>query len=143
MRKYLVIILTLFIPQWILAANFKYTNYEKQIDVCYGKKATTDSLSCFVNLNEKLDIEVRNKYNSLVKVVEQELTNSDNVNLQKYDHQLRLAQNAWEIYINLSCQAVSTPYFEGSGMFGEINLLSCSAEEKVNRIKALDSYYPR
>lgn len=105
---------------------------------------TASTIDCFNELNSKLDEQIEKKYGFLKKWIVNEKNKSDAANfLDKYEHQLSLSQRAWEVYININCEAVAIPFSEGSGVYTLINMQGCSAQEKINRLKALSNYYPR
>ncbi len=105
---------------------------------------TASTIDCFNELNSKLDEQIKNKYQFLMKWIDNEKSKPDAANfLDKYEHQLFLSQRAWEVYININCEAVAIPFSEGSGIYAVINMQGCSAQEKINRLEALSDYYPR
>lgn len=144
LRRIFLTAIVLIAPQLIFAQQSQIINYKKQIDKCYGEEATASSISCFDVLNSKLDTQLDYKYKSLVKWVENEKSKPDAEHfLDEYEHKLSLSQRAWEVYININCEAVALPFSQGSGVMGLINMQRCSAQEKINRLEALEEFYPR
>lgn len=144
MRRIFLIAVVLIAPQLIFAQQSQFINYKQQIGKCSGAEATASSISCFDVLNSKLDNELDSKYKSLLKWIENEKSKPDAEHfLDEYEHKLSLSQRAWEVYININCEAVALPFSQGSGVMGLINMQRCSAQEKINRLEALEEFYPR
>lgn len=134
--------------QIIYANPTDFTYYEKQIDKCHGARDMASSIFCFDELNAKLDHQVEQKYKYLVDWVENEKNKQekyylDEYYLDEYGHKITLSQRAWEVYININCDAVTIPFSQGIGSPALLNGYACSATEKINRLKALNEYYPR